>query len=158
MSPLGVGNPSVLTALMEGRGGVNTIADFAKVGLPTQFGAMVTSDFDPKKLVRPRKSLKIMCREIQMGVASATLALEHAEVEAADLESDRFGVVYASELFFGEIDEVTPVFKQCCDKGEFDFAQWGEQAMKASVSSLDAKIPPQHGCLPRGYFERCPRP
>jgi 3-oxoacyl-[acyl-carrier-protein] synthase II len=128
--PLGVGNEAVFAALSQMRGGVRPIAEWVDTQLPTHFGAPITDDFDPKQLIRPRKSLKIMCREIQMGVASATLALEHAGLTADQIDSDRFGVVYASELFFGDLAEIERAFQECSEHGEFHFPQWGEQAMK----------------------------
>jgi 3-oxoacyl-[acyl-carrier-protein] synthase II len=128
--PLGVGNQAVFHALSQQHSGVKSIPEWSETELPTRFGAPITDDFEPKQLIRPRKSLKIMCREIQMGVASATLALEHAGLEAEQIDSDRFGVVYASELFFGDLSEIEPVFRQCCEEGKFEFDKWGEQAMK----------------------------
>ena len=35
-------------------------------------------DFDPKQYVRPRKALKVMCREIQPAFAASQLAIDHA--------------------------------------------------------------------------------
>jgi len=130
VSPIGVGNDSMLAALLASQSGVKVIPELADTDLPARIGAPVSDEFEPKQLVRPRKSLKIMCREIQMGVASATLAMEHAGLEAANLDSDRFGVVYASELYFGEMEEVKPVFQRCSENGEFIYDRWGEQAMK----------------------------
>ena len=39
------------------------------------------TDFDPKLYVRPRKSLKVMAREIQFGFAAADMALQDANLD-----------------------------------------------------------------------------
>ena len=56
-----------------GRSGIRPITLFDASGVPVRFAGEVT-DFDPKLYVRPRKSLKVMAREIQFGFAAADLA------------------------------------------------------------------------------------
>ena len=58
------------------------------------------SDFGPleKEQVRTiRKGLKVMCREIQMGVAVAQLAMHDAGLRPGGYDVDRTGVVYGSD-------------------------------------------------------------
>ena len=49
------------------------------------------SDFDPKQFVKPRKALKVMCREIQTAYASSQLAVSDAGLDGylpAELDAD----------------------------------------------------------------------
>jgi len=60
-----------LDGALAGRSGVRRLP-FDDPSLPTPFGA--GADFDPKQYVRPRKSLKVMNRDIQLGFAVADMA------------------------------------------------------------------------------------
>ena len=73
VSPIGIGSEPFWTALCEGRSGIRRLPLFDDPSLPPAFGGEV-ADFDPKQYVRPRKSLKVMSRDIQLGFAAADLA------------------------------------------------------------------------------------
>ena len=60
--------------------------------LSVPFGGEIV-DFDPKQWVRPRKSLKVMSRDIQYGFAAAELAMADAGIAPGTAEPERFGVV-----------------------------------------------------------------
>ena len=47
-----------------------------------------------------------MCREIQMGVSAAMLAAEDAALVPEAVDPDRLGVVFGSEMFYGELEEI----------------------------------------------------
>jgi 3-oxoacyl-[acyl-carrier-protein] synthase II len=91
-------------------------------------------DFDPKRYVRPRKSLKVMSREIQFAFTAADLAMADAGLaptsgSANQCDPDRLGVVLGSDMIYCEIDEVVEAFRTCLPNGHFDFARWGPQAL-----------------------------
>ena len=83
VSPIGIGVDPFWAALREGRSGIRTV-DFAG---PARRGAApiggAVADFDPKQYVRPRKSLKVMSRDIQLGFAAADLACVDAGLRRA---------------------------------------------------------------------------
>ena len=83
ISPLGNSHDQLWDALISGRSGVGPLETMPAQGLPIQCAAEAREftghidNFGPleksqKKNIR--KGLKVMCREIQMGVASAPLA------------------------------------------------------------------------------------
>lgn len=125
VSPIGVGRDAFARALRAGTSGVSPLAELADTAFRVKFGAAVT-DFEPKEFVRPRKSLKVMSREIQMGLAAATLAMSDAGDPQPD--PDRFGVVFGSEMLYCPVDELSDVFRACLVDGQFDFSKWGHAA------------------------------
>ncbi len=127
VSPIGIGREAYWTSLMEGVSGVRPIPSLVDSEFPVKFGAEV-QDFEPKKYVKPRKSLKVMCREIQIGFSASTLALEDAALTAEHIDPDRIGVIYGSEMLYCAIDTMADVYRKCLKDGEFDFDEWGEQS------------------------------
>src|SRR5688572_27689471 len=84
ISPLGNSAEALWNALVSGTSGVRMLASFPTEHLPTPFAAEARDfkgeieDFGPleKALQRNiKKGIKVMCREIEMGVAAAQLAL-----------------------------------------------------------------------------------
>jgi 3-oxoacyl-[acyl-carrier-protein] synthase II len=129
VSPIGIGNDAFWNSLQEGRSGVRKLESLQGLGLPIDFGAEI-QDFDPKLYVQPRKSLKVMCREIQTAFAASTLALEDAALDRAKIDPDRFGVVLGTEMFYGPVEELQDVYRACMNEGHFRQQRWGQAAMK----------------------------
>lgn len=128
VSPIGIGRAAFRDALYAGRSGVRRIAQFDSSTLGVDFGGEV-SDFDPKEYVRPRKSLKVMSRDIQFGFAAADLAMLDANLAADAVDSDRFGVVYGADMIYCEPDELAAAYRACLVDGAFDFDRWGSHAL-----------------------------
>lgn len=123
--PLGVGREAVWSAVERRQSGVRTIPWLAESGFPVSFGGEVP-DFEPKEFVKPRKSLKVMCREIQLAYAAAELAWADAELGGAQLDPERVGVVCGANLFRSELDELVSLYRVADNGGEFDFSRWKE--------------------------------
>jgi 3-oxoacyl-[acyl-carrier-protein] synthase II len=128
VSPIGIGAEAFTASLRAGRSGVRPISLFDASGFPVRIGAEVV-DFDPKAYVRPRKSLKVMSREIQFGFAAADMAMTAAGLQPGQAEPDRFGVVFGAEMIYCEFDELEAVYRRCIADGGFDFGRWGEAMM-----------------------------
>jgi 3-oxoacyl-[acyl-carrier-protein] synthase II len=128
VSPIGIGNGPFWASLAAGRSGVRPVTRFDAASLPCPFGGEV-ADFDPKRRVRPRKSLKVMCRDIQLAFAAADLAAADAGFGLHRPDPERLGVVFGAELMPCEPPEMTGAFRQCMVDGTFDFDRWGEAAM-----------------------------
>lgn len=129
VSPIGVGRDAFADALMRGQNGVAPLQQHDASALPVQFGAEL-KDFQPKLHVKPRKSLKVMSREIQAGVASAVLAVEDARLPVEDLDCQRFGVIYGSPMLYSELEDLSDAYRASLQNGSFDFDAWGEQFTK----------------------------
>ena len=129
VSPIGIGRDAFWKSLRAGVSGVRTIDAFADAGMPIPFGAEV-KDFDGKVYVTPRKSLKVMCREIQTGFAAARMACQDAALESPAADPERWGVVLGADMFYGDPLEMIDVYRACIQDNRFDFSQFGPHAMR----------------------------
>jgi 3-oxoacyl-[acyl-carrier-protein] synthase II len=130
VSPIGIGKDAYWTSLCEGRSGVRRLdlyPDGAE-GLPAPFGAPV-ADFDAKQFVRPRKSLKVMSRDIQLAFVAADQACADAGIQEHRADPERLGVVFGADLMTCELPEMVSVYRSCVVDGKFDFTRWGQAAM-----------------------------
>jgi len=126
--PIGIGTEAFQASLAEGRSGVGPITLLDNGRLPVPFGAEVP-DFEPKKFVRPRKSLKVMVREIQIAFAAAELAMERAGLQRGAGDPDRMGVVFGSDMIYSDFGELAPAYRNCIDEKGFRYERWGDRAM-----------------------------
>lgn len=129
VSPIGVGREAFWASLGAGRSGVRQITRFDTSTYPVHIGAEVI-DFDPKAYVRPRKSLKVMSREIQYGFAAADFAISDAALKPETLDPNRFGVVYGAEMIYCDLAELESLYRQCLASGDFDFSHWYDSATR----------------------------
>ncbi|PHQ34095.1 beta-ketoacyl-[acyl-carrier-protein] synthase family protein [Rhodopirellula bahusiensis] len=109
-----------------------------------QIGAPIT-DFDPKLFVKPRKALKVMCREIQTSFAASQMAIEDAGLtsllpaeptdqakKSGRIAVDRIGTVFGSEMLYGDPEELADAFAACMtEAGEIDRSKFGNAAMRS---------------------------
>ena len=126
-------------ALAAGRSGVGPLRCLPTENLPIRCGGEVRdfsgeiSDFGrlEKDQVRTiRKGLKVMCREIQMGVAAAQLALQDAGLKPGGYDVDRTGAVYGSDYIMTGPEEFVEGVRSCLTPDEqFDFARWATDGM-----------------------------
>jgi 3-oxoacyl-[acyl-carrier-protein] synthase II len=118
----------VWQSLREQRSGVRRREGFAGIDAPWALAAPV-DDFEGKDFVQPRKSLKVMCQQIQMGYAAASLALADAALTAGSAPPQRVGTVFGGEAFYANPADLTDVFRQVVTLGN-DTRAWGEVAMR----------------------------
>lgn len=146
VSSIGMGRKSFFEALLKKTSGITSLTnrtdEGAKPGVVSDPAGLWIGgpiiDFDPKQYVRPRKSLKVMCREIQTAFAASTLALEDAGLEDAfpltqesDFVAADIGTVFGGEMYYGPPSEMEDAYQACCDEsGQFDPAKFGTSAMK----------------------------
>ena len=125
VSPIGIGCDDFWTSLLACRSGIRPITQFDASSLSVPFGGEV-ADFDPKLWVRPRKSLKVMSREIQFGFAAADLAMADAGLAPGVLEPERFGVVVGGDMIYADLGEMERTYRRALAGGGFDFSVWSE--------------------------------
>jgi 3-oxoacyl-[acyl-carrier-protein] synthase II len=128
ISPVGVGQDAFWNSLLEGRSGVRRLSWFNDAELPCPLGAEVL-DFEAAKYVRPRKNLKVMSRDIQLGVAAAEMAFAQSTLTKDAVDPDRFGVIYGADMIAADLGELVPAYQACLEEGKFDFAKWGTDAL-----------------------------
>src|SRR5688572_8817522 len=133
LSPLGIGVEAFWRKLSAGESGIGPIRWLSHSAAPGNMGGEVW-DFDEKEarktyLSPQKKTMKLMCREIQLGVASANLAVEHARLEHESLKRDRFGVEFGANLMLSPPDVLKESCWKCIDGDdptrEFHHARWG---------------------------------
>ena len=128
VSPIGVGREAVWEAIVARRSGVRTLPQLAAAGWLAPFGGDV-ADFDPKELIQPRKSIKVMSREIQLASAAAELAWQDAGLAEATIDPERFGVVGAAGVMYCDLEELRIPFVEWIKQEDFDIHRWSRQAM-----------------------------
>ena len=139
ISPLGNSRESLWAGLSGGDSAIRPLQQINANGYPVSHGAEAwdfsghINDYGdlPKEQKRAiRKNIKVMCREIQMGVASAQLALADAGFQPGEYDPDRTGVVYGSDYIMTLPEEFTTGVRACLnDQNEFDFGMWAEKGL-----------------------------
>jgi 3-oxoacyl-[acyl-carrier-protein] synthase II len=129
VSPIGIGVEPFWKSLRAGTSGVRPYSILQGTEMPVRFGGEII-DFDAKQYVTPRKSLKVMSREIQLGFAAAAMAVEDAGISGDTVDPDRFGVVFGSEMPYGPPEELVDVYEHCKVNGVIDPGLWPEQALR----------------------------
>ncbi len=139
ISPLGNTVESFWDALTTGRSGVRATETLPGNLLQMPWAAEAReftgdiADFGPldKDQTRAiRKGIKVMCREIQMGVAAAQRALAGAGLRAGAFDVERTGVVFGSDYILSGPDEFVDAMANCLDdERQFDFPRWAGEGI-----------------------------
>jgi 3-oxoacyl-[acyl-carrier-protein] synthase II len=128
VSPIGVGRGPVWDAIVARRSGVRRLPHLADAQWLAPWGGAV-DDFDPKALIQPRKSLKVMSREIQFGCAAGELAWQDAGLADAKLDPERFGVIGGANVLYCKLEELVIPYQAWIAQEDFDIRRWSERAM-----------------------------
>ena len=137
VSPLGNSPEELWSRLREGKSGVDLLSRLPCDHLTTDIGAecrSFTGDIEnfgevEKKLKRNiKKALKLMCREIQLGVAAAQFAIANSEVQGSH-DPSRIGTVFGSDYIITEPAEFAAGVGNCIDGGKFNFDRWAADGL-----------------------------
>ncbi|MGZ0173807.1 MAG: beta-ketoacyl-[acyl-carrier-protein] synthase family protein [Planctomycetales bacterium] len=133
ISPIGIGRDEFWNGICAQTPGISKIELLGGSALPGHVAGEV-KDFTDKAakkeyLKAQRKSIKVMCREIQMGVASAHLALANSELDMESINHERLGVDFGANQMFSPPHVLSEgVF--CCDEDyKFNFDRWGDEGL-----------------------------
>jgi 3-oxoacyl-[acyl-carrier-protein] synthase II len=139
ISPLGNTLEEFWDSLVTGKTGVRELASVPAEHLPTRAGAEAW-DFsghidnygdlekDLKKQIR--KSSKIMCREIQMGIAAAQRAIQDARLSSDVRDPERTGAVFGADYMMTLPTDFVDGVNQCLNEDrQFDFGRWAENGL-----------------------------
>lgn len=129
ITPLAHDAGAFYQALQQGKSAVTILEPETGINGTKWMGAVIR-DFDPKQHVQPRKIIKVMCREIQLGFGAAMQACSMAGVTAGSVDSDRLGTVFSGEIIFSEIADAESIIRLCASNGEMDHDRWASEAME----------------------------
>lgn len=145
VSPLGLEPDAMLSRLRSGESGIRPFSRIPHGVLKIDHGAEAhdfsghIDDYGPleKMLKRTiRKGTKVMCREIEMGVAVAQRALANSGLTEEVRDRDRTGVIFGCDYIMSLPEEFTEGIAKCLDDdGQFQIGQWG-QTGKPEVNPL----------------------
>ncbi len=139
VSPLGNTTESLWAALTAGTSGIRPLTSIPTDHLTAPYGGECidfTGNIDDfgelDKLTKRsiKKGLRVMCREIQLGVAVAQEALRNANLQMGDYNPERTGVVYGSDYIMTLPEEFLDGIQNCLDHDQqFDFDRWAENGL-----------------------------
>lgn len=139
VSPLGNEPAKLFQALCDRVSGVARLSRVPNGILAINHGAEASefsghiSDYGPleKSLQRTiRKGSKLMCREIEMGVAVAQLAMNDAGLTPDQRDPLRTGAIYGCDYIMTMPEEFEEGIRRCLDEaGEFSFSTWAEKGL-----------------------------
>lgn len=141
VSPLGIGNQAVGEALRAGRSGIRALESFDASALPVRIGGEVRG-FNPKDYIVQRKTLKVMARDSQIGIAASVLACQDAGIAPGKVDPERFGVVLGADRICGSLEDSEAPYRKCIQQGQFDFRLWGTEGMANSFPLSFLKVLP----------------
>jgi len=140
---LGKGADALWEGMLTGKSALARVRQFDASAFPMQFAAEVGEwfsirDFVPKSY---RKATKVMCRDIELAVAAAALAVGDGNVATkATSEEEQAPTTYApgrvgcqigAGLIVAEINELAAAFaKARSADGSFDYSKWGTLGMQ----------------------------
>ena len=139
ISPIGNSNEAIWDSLENGRSGIARLTRVPVEHLPTKVGGEAnefTGNIDnfgslEKQQKRTiKKGIKLMSREIQMGVAASQLALGNSGLEIGKVDPDRLGTMFGSDYIMTLPDEYARAIQSCMGgNGKFDFEVWADKGL-----------------------------
>ncbi len=145
ISPLGNSYTELWDAISAGRSGVATLQSIPTEHYKSDFGGECrdfTGDISnfgtlEKQLQRSiKKGLRLMCREIQLGVAAAQLAISDSGLVQGEFDPTRIGTMFGSDYIMTTPNEYAAGIRECMDdQGHFDFTRWADHGL-AKVEPL----------------------
>jgi len=139
VSPLGIGKQALWEALRAQRSGIAPISAVPVGDLPVRVAGEALAftgkidDFGPLEKEQGkqiRKGLKMMCRDCQMGVAAAQMALADAGWKSGALDPVRTGVSFGVDYVVTLPEEFLEGVANCLRvAGRFQMADWAPHGL-----------------------------
>ena len=126
VSPIGVGKDAFWKNLVAGKSGIGFLESVPSSRLPSKLGAEI-HDFDPVDYINNRKSINLMSRDAQLGVAAANMSMSDAGLLPGQVDPDRLGVVFGSGHIASTPDELAGAAQGGNSLDQF--AGWSEERM-----------------------------
>lgn len=129
VSPIGIGRDSFWQNLIAGRSGIDTLSAFPAGDLPSKLAAEVR-DFDPLEHIYQKKFLKVMSRDIQLGVAGASMAMKDSGLTRGAVDPERLGVEFGAGHISTTPEELADAAQHLQQMAEGQtFARWAEDGL-----------------------------
>ncbi|MDA7980906.1 MAG: beta-ketoacyl-[acyl-carrier-protein] synthase family protein [Pirellulales bacterium] len=139
--PLGSTPDELWTALQSRANGVQAIEQFDASALPAAYAGEAkqftghVSEFGELQLNQKkaiRKGLKTICREAQMGIAAAQLAMQNGGVVPGNFDPEQTGAVFGSDFMVSLPGDFLDSCKTCLlGDDDFDYSKWAQQGLPA---------------------------
>ena len=134
VSPIGSDLDRVWDSLTHSKSGITTIDSLPTAGLPVQSGGQVKDftgaiedygELDKSQQRAIKKNMKVMCREIEMGVAAAQKALAHSGL-GGGRKPERGGCLFGCDYILTRPEEFADGVRnvRAANGGTFDAANW----------------------------------
>jgi len=133
ISPLGHSPAELWNALQNGQSGVKKLSAIPTDHFPADFGGECTGTLEKKLQRSIKKALRLMCREIQLGVAAAQLAIADAGLEPGSFDPTRFGTLFGSDYIITSPLDFVQGIQNCMvasgTPGQFNFENWADEGI-----------------------------
>lgn len=139
VSPLGCEPEALWQNVAENKSSIRPLTGIPGAALPVHFGSEVyeftgaIEDYGPldNQLKRAiKKNMKVMCREIEMGVAAAQKAITHSQLPENAREPDRCGVLFGCDYILTRPEEYADGARSCRDEdGSMHIDRWPTQGL-----------------------------
>jgi 3-oxoacyl-[acyl-carrier-protein] synthase II len=123
------------------------LRSFPSDGLRAKIAAEIR-DFDPLDYVYEKKFLKVMSRDIQLGVSAASLAMSDAQLKPGDLDPERLGVEFGAGHISFTPEELIDAARDYADPSNREgYTRWGERNLnKIAPLWLLRQLPNMPAC------------
>ncbi len=128
VSPIGIGIDSFWRNISSGVSGIDRLQSIPTENLPSKLAAEV-KDFNPDEHLYNKKFLKVMSRDIQLGVSAASDAVKNAGIKRGTVDPERFGVSFGAGHIPTTPDELVEAVNRCAADDSFEITRWGEDVL-----------------------------
>lgn len=128
VAPNGIGNAAFWQSLESGRSGIGLLESMPNGGYPSKLAAEIR-DFDPEEHIYCKKFIKVMSRDIQLGVTAASMAMQDASLKVGDLDPTRLGVVYGGGRISSRPEDLVDAASNSLTDDMVEFTRWGEDGL-----------------------------
>jgi len=129
VSPIGIGQDAFWRNLIAGRTGISNLTAFSPLDLPSKLAAEIR-DFDPLEHIYHKKFIKVMSRDIQLGVAAASMAAKDSLITRGAIDPERLGVEFGAGHISTSPTELADAARSLQEGAVGDeFTRWGEDSM-----------------------------
>ena len=130
VTPCGRGWQAYWRSVLGAESHIAHLANVTQPGISRTLAGQVL-DFNPTEFVKQRKSLKLMSREIQLGVAASHLALQDADIDLEKVNKTRFGISLGTGIINNELDEIGVGVRNSLDENKkFSIKKFGQEGMR----------------------------